>query len=289
VTDDCRIATASAAARSVPPAATLALAGTLLALYVSVLRDLAVVWLNGTYYGYGFAVPVFSAYVAWDTLKRAADRGPALLPAVRDPRALALTAVGLALLGLGIVAGSLTLRALSLPVVLMGLAVGTCGGALARRLAFPIGFLVFMAPLPDAALDALSLPLQRLAALVAEHVLRALGAAVERDDLWVILPSVTLHISEACNGLRFLFAMLVVGTAFAGTTQRRPLRAAVIVLAAAALAVLANVARVTGTGIMAELWGAGAAVGLPHHVWGKSVYAATLLPLAALVLWVRRR
>jgi exosortase len=289
VTEDCRLATASATARGATAAATLALAGALLALYVPVLRDLVVVWLHGTYYGYGFTVPVFSAYLAWDTLKQAADRGPAMLPAARDPRALALTAVGLALLGIGIGAGSLTLRALSLPVVLMGLAVGTLGGALARRLAFPIGFLVFMAPLPDAALDALSLPLQRLAAVVAEHVLRALGAAVERDGLWVVLPSVTLHISDACNGLRFLFAMLVLGTAFAGTTERRPLRGAVIVLATAALAVLANLARVTGTGVMAELWGADAAMGLPHHVWGKSVYAATLVPLAALVMWVRRR
>jgi exosortase len=124
---------------------------------------------------------------------------------------------------------------------------------------------------------------------VSEHALRLLGVPVTRDDLFLVLPSVTLHVTEACNGLRFLFAMLVVGTAFAGTTQRRPLRAAVIVLAAAALAVLANLARVTGTGVMAELWGADAAIGLPHHVWGKSVYAATLVPLAALVVWVRRR
>jgi len=119
-------------------------------------------------------------------------------------------------------------------------------------------------------------------------VLRALGSSVTRDELFLTLPSVTLHVTEACNGLRFLLAMLVIGTAFAGTTQRRPRRGVALVLAALTLAVVANLLRVTGTGVMAELWGARAAVGLPHIVWGKVVYAAALVPFAALVLCMRR-
>src|SRR5207237_3342188 len=140
---------------------------------------------------------------------------------------------------LGAATTSLTLRALSLPIVLTGLALALLGPALARRLAFPIGFLVFMAPLPEGTLPALSLPLQRLAAEVAEHALRALGITVDRNDLFLRLPSVTLHVTEACNGLRFLLAMLVVGVAFAATTQRRPLPRAAIVVAAVTVAGLA--------------------------------------------------
>src|SRR5205814_9247558 len=135
----------------------------------------------------------------------------------------------------------------------------------------------------------LPLPLRRLAALVAEHALGALGVAVTRNDLYLRLPSVTLHVTEACNGLRFLLAMLVIGVAFAATTQRRPLRRAGIVLAAIAVAVLANLARVTGTGVMAELWGASAAVGLPHAVWGTTVYALELVPIVGHDHVIRRR
>ena len=265
-------------------AAAVTLGAALIALYLPVLRDLVAVWLQVTYYSYGFLVPLFSAYVAWDVLKD--DDARAAQP---EPGGFVITAVGLGVLGLGVAAGSLTLRALSLPVVLMGLALATLGPAPARRLAFPIGFLAFMAPLPDGTLPALSLPLQQLAAVVAEHVLRALGASVTRDDLFVTLPSVTLHVTEACNGLRFLLAMLVIGTAFAGTTQRRPRHGVALVVAALSLAVLANLMRVTGTGVMAELWGARAAIGLPHILWGKVIYAAALLPFAVLVLHLRRR
>ena len=264
--------------------AAVALGIAALALYVPVLRDLVSVWSRVSYYSYGFLVPLFSAYLtreAWNASDGAPPR-----PA---PAGLLVTAAGLTTLALGIAAGSLTFRALSLPVVLLGLVLLTLGAAHARRLAFPIGFLVFMAPLPDGALPALSLPLQRLAALVAEHALGALGVAVTREDLYVRLPSVTLHVTEACNGIRFLLAMLVIGVAFAGTTQRRPLRRAGIVLAALAVALLANLARVTGTGIMAELWGARAAMGLPHAVWGKIVYAVALVPFVGLVLFMRRR
>jgi len=283
-----RQSTLAAPPRRVETAAAVSLGAALIALYLPVLRDLVAVWLQVTYYSYGFLVPLFSAYVAWDVLKadvRAAARAPAAQP---EPGGFVIIAVGLGVLGLGVAAGSLTLRALSLPVVLLGVAPATLGPASARRLAFPIGFLALMAPLPDGTLPALSLPLQQLAAVVAEHVLRALGSSVTRDELFLTLPSVTLHVTEACNGLRFLLAMLVIGTACAGTTQRRPRRGVALVLAALTLAVVANLLRVTGTGVMAELWGARAAVGLPHIVWGKVVYAAALVPFAALVLCMRR-
>jgi exosortase len=291
VTRDSRLASPSAARtatllapqRRLETTATAAFGAALLALYLPVLRDLIAVWIHVTYYSYGFVVPLFSAYVAWDawTSSKAEPRP--------EPAGFLIIAAGLTAFAAGVAAGSLTARTLSLPVVLMGLALATLGPVLTRQLAFPIGFLAFMAPLPDGTLPALSLPLQEFAALVATHTLGALGVPVVREGLFLRLPSVTLHVTEACNGLRFLLAMLVIGAAFAGTTQVRPLRRAVIVLAALTLAIAANLVRVTGTGVMAELWGARAAMGLPHMVWGKVAYAAALVPFAALVLVIRRR
>lgn len=276
--------TLAAPRRRVETAAAAALGAAALVLYLPVLRDLVVVWRDVSYYSYGFLVPLFSAYLAWEAW-RASDETPSR----PVPAGFLITAAGLAALGLGVATGSLTLRALSLPVVLLGLVWALLGTAHARRLAFPIGFLVFMAPLPDGALLALSLPLQRLAAVVAEHTLRALGVSVVRHDLFLVLPRVTLHVTEACNGLRFLLAMLVIGAAFAGTAGRRPLGRAGIVLAAATLAILANLVRVTGTGLMTEIWGPRAAMGLTHVVWGKVVYATALVPFAGLMLFLRRR
>lgn len=281
------IAAASRRRTDISAAAVLGIA--VLALYVPVFRELCALWLYGTYYSYGVLVPIFSGYLAWDALRADAREHRGAGRAEIDTGGFVIMAAGLAALGLGTAVGSLALRTLSLPMVLMGAVVATLGRVMARRLAFPIGFLVFMTPLPGGVLPALSLPLQRFAAFVAEHALRALGIAVERDDLFVTLPSVTLHVTEACNGLRFLLAMLVVGAAFAGTTQRRPLRRAVVLGAAVSIAVVANLARVTGTGVMAELWGARAAMGLPHVVWGKIIYGLALVPFLAVVLVMRRR
>jgi exosortase len=272
---------AARTATRVEIAADAGLALLVLALYLPVLAELASVWWSVPYYSYGVLVPCFSAYLAWQA------RG-ATAPRVFAPRGLVVLAAGLALGTAGTLAASLTLCTLSLPVVLYGAVWATRGPARARRVRFPVAFLACMAPLPDGALAALSLPLQRLAAVVAEHALRALGMPAVRDDLFVALPSVTLHVTEACNGLRFLLAMLVLGVAFAATVTPRPGRRAAIVLAAAALAVVANLVRVTGTGVMAEVWGAQAAVGTTHVVWGKVVYGAALVPFVGLVLLLRR-
>ena len=282
------VSTIAAPRRRTDTSAAAVLGAAVLALYVPVFRELFAIWINGTYYSYGFLVPLFSAYLVWDAV-HAARRNGDTRPAELDTGGFVIMAAGLGALGVGVAVGSLALRTLSLPVVLIGAAAATLGPALARRLAFAIGFLVFMTPLPEGVLPAVSLPLQRFAAVVAEHALRALGVSVVRDDLFLTLPSVTLHVTEACNGLRFLLAMLVVGAAFAGTTQRRPLRRAAIVAAALSIAIAANLARVTGTGVMAELWGARAAIGLPHIIWGKVVYLAALVPFVALVVLLRRR
>jgi exosortase/archaeosortase family protein len=83
--------------------------------------------------------------------------------------------------------------------------------------------------------------------------------------------------------------MLVIGVAFAGTTQRRLRRRALVIVAALAAALLANWLRVAGTGMLAELFGHAAAEGVYHVAWGKAVYAAMLIPFAMLVVVLRRR
>lgn len=265
------------------------LAAAIVVLYLPVLRDLVRIWATVPFYTYGFVVPVFSAYLARDVLKQIARHEDRARAPASQIAGVAVTLGGLIMLALGVALASLTLRALSIPVVLVGLVLTCLGPASARRLAFPIGFLVFMAPLPDRVVTAISPPLQYAAAGFAEHALRALGIPAVRQDLFVKIPSVTLHVTEDCTGIRFLLAMLVIGVACAALTQRRPLRRLAIVLAAAGLAVLANWFRVAGTGVMAELWGAQAAIGLPHIVWGKMIYGAMLLPFAGLVLLMKRR
>ncbi len=255
----------------------------LAALYAPVAGRLARVWLGVPYYSYGILVPVFSAYLVWDARHRLA----AAAPAWRRPW-LALAGAGLLLLAVGDATGSLTLATLSLPVIAAGLGLFVLGPDGFRGLAFPVGFLAFMAPLPEGAIPALSLPLQRLAAWTAATALPPLGVPAVRDGLFIHLPAVTLHVSEACNGLRFLLAMIVVGTAFAWTAGGRLGRRLAVVGLAVLVAVVANLIRVTGTGLLAHYWGPRAAAGFFHVAYGKVVYLALLVPFVVGVARLRR-
>lgn len=260
-----------------------ALAIGLAGLYGPTLASLARAWASNPYYSYGFLVPVFSAWIAWGGRHRL--RGSRPEPSVAGA---ALGVAGLATLAIARAAGSLTLAAASLPITLGGVAVLVLGRQGASTLAFPLGFLVFMAPLPDGVIAAVSEPLQRLAAWFAALALAALGIPSVREGLLVHLPTVTLEVTEACNGLRFLLAMIVLGTAFAWQTQRGVARRLTIVALAVVVALAANVVRVTGTGWLAHHYGRAAASGFLHVAYGKLVYLAMLLPFVAGVLLMRR-
>jgi exosortase len=251
----------------------------LMILYAPVLRDLVLTWERVSYHTYGFFVAPFSLWLAWES-RATLRRTP---PAAWRP-GLAILAAGLGVLALGIGAESLVLRSMSLPIVLAGIGLFALGPSGFRPFAFPVGFLTLMTPLPAPALATLSVPLQTLAAAVSTHALNLAGISAVRDGLFITLPSVVLHVSEDCNGLRFLLAMAVLGVAFAALTQKTRRRQALVVLLALAVGVVANLFRVTGTGVVAHVWGREAASGTAHLVYGKVVYLVTMAPFV-LVVW----
>jgi exosortase len=258
--------------------------GALLAVaYVPVLIDVAVVSWSVPYYSHAMLVPLLSAWLLWEDRRSRNGGPPAILPGVL------LLGIAAAVLAAGHLAASLTLRALSVVPGAFGIALLTVGPAGMRATAFPIAFLVLMVPLPSGAIPELSRPLQQLAATVAAFALNAIGIPSMQQGLLVHLPrGISLHITEACNGLRFLFAMLVVGVAFAGLAVRGTTRRVLTVLLALAIAILANLVRVTGTGVIAYAWGPEVASGFMHMAYGKVVYAVMLVPFAAAVLLLRR-
>jgi exosortase len=267
-----------AAAVAVAAAGLLAL----LATYGPVVRDLVALWLAVPYYSYAFFVPLFAAWAIWDA--RRALAGP---PTWTAAGALVVV-LGLVLFVLGAAEESLTLKVLSLPVVVSGIALTVLGPQRTAAVRFPLAFLLFMTPFPDGTLDALSLPLQHLAARVADLGAHALGVPVVREGLSLHLPALTVEVTEACNGLRFLLAMIVVGTAFAWTTQRARGRRLTVVSLAVVLAVAANLVRVTGTAWLAHHYGQEAAEGFLHMTYGKIVYAGMFVPFLVAVLLLRR-
>jgi exosortase len=258
-------------------------AGGLALLYAPVLRDLFHVWRTDTYAAHGLLVIPYSAWVAFTERDR-------LRQASRDPRGWGWLVVGagLAVLAAGRTFGSPALLGMSVPLVVSGWMLAALGPAVLRVLAFPVGFLVFLAPLPRPVVATVSLHLQRFAAWFGAEAASLLGVPVYQEGVTVALPALTLQVAEICNGLRFMSALVVLTVALGHAIQLRPSRQVSLVASAVLLAILANGTRILAILLGVQYYGPEAASGLIHHSIGKAVWALTLVPLGA-VAWLLRR
>ncbi len=255
----------------------------LAALYAPAMAEMFHVWQTDAYAGHGMFVPLFSALVAWtdrDRLRAAAGRGHAA--------GIAVILAGVGLLALGSLGGSLLVKGLSVAVVVAGLVMWAFGVECLRVAAFPVGFLVMMAPLPRPIVDVVTLKLQLFAAGFAAAALRLLDIPVYQTGVTIELPALTLQVAEVCNGLRFLLALLVLTAAFSKVTLRSIPRRIALVVSAVPIAIFANAVRVAAIGLGVHFIGPQAASGTIHNWIGKGVWGLTLVPLIGLGLLLAR-
>jgi exosortase len=244
-------------------------------LYASVLPDLVADWSNDPDYSHGFLVPVLSGYCLWERRHTFTH-----LPVQPSPVGLLVILLGIALLLLGHVGAELFLMRVSMVIVIAGLVLYHGGWHYVTGMAFPIVFLLFMIPWPAIILNALTLPLQLLAARLSTSSLQLMHLPVYREGNVIFLPHATLEVVEACSGLRSLVSLLALATVFAYMTQQHVWKIAVLVVSAIPIAIIANALRIWGTGVLAHGYGAQAAEGFYHTFAGWMVFVVAFVLLA---------
>lgn len=118
----------------------------------------------------------------------------------------------------------------------------------ALRYFFP-AFLVlgFLVPVPGMVRQEVAVPLQALTARVTHGVLETIGVGSEVSGNVLHINGVDVAIAEACNGMRMVFALVLVSFAFAfGTPLRQSVRVLVL-LASPVSAMACNVLRLVPT------------------------------------------
>jgi exosortase len=255
----------------------------LAAVYAPVMLRMAGVWWHDSYAGHGMFVPLFAAHFVWiDRARIRAAWG------AREHRGLLVILAGLLLVALGRWETSLLVQGLSFVVTLSGVVLWLGGSRALRALAFPLGFMVLMVPLPRGVVAATTLHLQLFAARFAGQVLSLLDVPFMQRGVLIELPSMTLEVAEVCNGLRFLSALVVLTLAFAHATQRTVTRTVILTVTAVPVAIVANAVRVTGITLGVQYIGPQAASGFIHNYIGKGVWALTILALVAIGVVLRR-
>ena len=146
-------------------------------------------------------------------------------------------------------------------------------------LAAPLGLLVLMAPLPSYVIGEIAWGLQIVVSNLSSHALQIAGVPVYRSGNILILPNFVLEVRQACSGLRSIFALLTLALMMGLTLEKRWLLRGLLILATPPLAVVANIVRVTGTGLLAWRFGSVATNESLHFTLGILVFLTTLWSL----------
>lgn len=237
-------------------------------------------WMADPNYSHGFLVPVISAWFAWKAW-------PELKEMEVRPSNLGfiLILLGLCLLTFGMTVHELFTSRCSFIFILAGMIQVFWGTKVLKTLALPVGFLVFMIPIPYTIYDAIALPLRALVSYVATEGMQLFGLPVLREGNVILLPNITLEVVEACSGMRSLVSLMALGTAYAFIFLKGNWRKAVLILVTVPIAVMTNVARVFITGVLARHFGTTVAEGFFHDFAGFVVFAVALT-LTALTGWI---
>jgi exosortase len=132
-------------------------------------------------------------------------------------------------------------------LVVLGCIVSVLGKQAILRFIPVVAVLVFLVPVPGQLRLRIALPLQNWTAQIEQTMFDVLGCEVVRSGNQLTINGVPVHIIEACNGLRMVFALILVSYAFSfGLPLRNSVRF-LILLASPFAAIFCNLVRILPT------------------------------------------
>jgi exosortase len=246
----------------------------LAATYATIVAGMAQDWHLDPNYSHGFLVPVIAGYFLYQRREELAAA-----PVRPSHFGLPVMLASLALLVVGIAGTEYFTMRTSLVFLIAGIVLYCFGWTVLKVLALPIGFLLFMVPLPYIVYDAAAFPLKLFITKASVFVLKAAGVIVWREGNILMFPQTILEVADACSGLRSLMSLLALGVAFAFISQKTFLKRTVLVLSTIPIAIVTNMLRVIVTGFLAQYYGAAAAEGFFHEFAGMAVFALAMVLL----------
>jgi exosortase len=171
-------------------------------------------------------------------------------------------------------------------IALVGMIVSVCGWRPLRLFAPSFLVLAFLLPVPATLRQAISLPLQSMAATVSQAMLEAFGAQATRLGNVLVVNGEQVVLAEACSGMRLVFSLALVTFAFAFSLALRPSTRMLIILISPLIAIAANVVRLIPTSFLYGHVSAERAM-LFHDISGWMMLPLALLALAALLRLLR--
>lgn len=157
------------------------------------------------------------------------------------------------------------------------------GGAMMRRLGFPLLYMAFVFPPPDTVVYALTLPMKIVITQASVGLLSLIGYPVGSSGVWIQIGQYQLLVAAACAGLNSIISLSVLATFYIYIRHAGDvMRALVLALFIVPVAMAANFVRVLILILLTYHAGEAAAQGFLHNFAGMTMFVAALLIMFAI-------
>ncbi len=154
--------------------------------------------------------------------------------------------------------------------------------------AFPLAFLFFLIPMPDAMADGLETASKLASAEAASLFFSLSGTPFLRQGTIFQLPDITIRVAQECSGIRSSWILFITSLIASNLFLRAPWRRAVLVAFVIPLGILRNGFRILVIGLLCVHLGPQMIHSAIHHRGGPLFFAISLVPLFILIWWLRR-
>ncbi|MFA5148065.1 MAG: exosortase/archaeosortase family protein [Candidatus Omnitrophota bacterium] len=228
-------------------------------------------------YTHAYFILPLSFFLAWRNLRnRDATAGKA------SSSGLFLVVLGLAMFIFGWKLGYLFISTLSLIPLLYGIIIYLYGTVMAKRLSFPILYLLLMVPPPLGVLDAITIPMRQGISEAAVAILNAIHYPIHREGLMLYLGTHEIFMGAPCSGFRSLITMFSLGIFYVYVIKGTLWKKLALVAAIIPLALLGNLIRVITLCLLTYHKGEKVAQGFFHYFSGGVIFVIMIVGLLVL-------
>ena len=157
-----------------------------------------------------------------------------------------------------------------------------------RAAAFPLAYLIFMVPMPDAMADALEMASKTAAAEVANVLFHLSGTPFLREGPIFQLPNITIEVAQECSGIRSSWVLFMTSILASNLFLKTPWRRFALIAFVIPLGILRNGFRILVIGLLCVNVGPEMIHSLIHRRGGPLFFALSLIPFLLALWWLRR-
>ena len=154
--------------------------------------------------------------------------------------------------------------------------------------AFPMTFLIFMVPLPDAAVYWIERASVLASADVSEVLFRIAGIPLLREGTVFAVPGIVLEIAQECSGIRSSWILFITSLVASQLFLKSPWRRVILVAFVFPLAIVRNSSRILVIALACVHIGPHMIDSWIHRLGGPIFFGLSLVPLFLLLLWLMR-